>query len=124
VTVVPVLLELTDGLGRGLRILHRFILLLLVNLLHADDVVGEPSLLLRNPLLIKQDAFSFDDHMKLSFKGLLLRIFHACLVACSNNSDYKVGEDDVAHDHDDKPEDPSENFVLRLSNQLIRVIIT
>ena len=123
VTIVDLLLELTDGLGRGLRIID-LIILVLIKLLHADDVVGEPSLLVGCPLPIKQDALSFDDHMKLSFVGLLLRIFHAGLVAGADNCDHKVGEDDVAHDHDDKPEDPSEGLVLRVRYQLIGIIVT
>ena len=123
VTVVHLLLELTDGLGRGLRIIN-LIILVLIKFLHADDVVGEPSLLVGFPLPIKQYALSFNDHMKLSFVGLLLRIFHAGLVAGANNCDNKVGEDDVAHDHDDKPEDPSEGLVLRVRDQLISIIVT
>jgi len=62
--------------------------------------------------------------MKLSFVGLLLRIFHASLIACADNCDYKVGEDDVPHDHDDKPEDPSEGLIFRVCYELIRIIVT
>jgi hypothetical protein len=121
-TIIQLLLELANSHGCSLRIIHSFILKL-VKILHPDDEVGEPRVLIVNPLPFKHDTFSLDYHMKLSFVGLLLRTFHADLVAGAYYCDHKVGEDNVSHDHDDKPEDPSEGLVLRVFNQLLRVIV-
>jgi hypothetical protein len=93
-----------------------------VHVLDHNEVPWEPVFVLA--FLVGHEDLPFDDHVELGNLRLRDLLVHAVFVAASHDCNHEVHEHDVAHDHNYKPEQPSEDLVITIAEQGVRVGIT